>query len=115
MSQNYSDLLTEEGRQFIEELSTALKNRDSIEPIAEEYSITEFQGGSGGRKILPLPDSLVIHESLGEPDSGSYFVVKVSGEPLPHNYREIKVWESDSDLALSRRYGLPSLGPRICV
>lgn len=91
MSQNFNELLTEEGRQFIEELSTALKNRDSIEPIAEEYGITEFQGGSGGRKILPLPDFLVRDESLGEPDSESYFIVKVSGEPLPHNYREIKV------------------------
>jgi hypothetical protein len=98
MSQNYSDLLTEEGHQFIEELSTALKNRDTIEPIVEEYGITEFQGGSGGRKILPLPDPLVKDESLGEPDSGSYFVVKVSGEPLPHNYREIKVWEKACEL-----------------
>ncbi|WP_277556213.1 hypothetical protein [Halobaculum limi] len=98
MSQNYSNLLTEEGKEFIEELSTALKNRDSIEPIVEEHGITEFQGGSGGREILPLPDSLVKDDSLGEPDSESYFVVKVSGEPLSHNYREIKVWEKACEL-----------------
>jgi len=98
MSRNYNNLLTEEGKKFIEELSTTLQARDSIEPLAEEHDITRFRGGSGGREILPLPDSLVKDEFLGQSETDTFFVIKVSGEPLPHNYREIKVWEKACEL-----------------
>ena len=100
MSQNYKDLLTEEGIKFVEELSTTLQKRDSIEPLIEEYGITKFRGGSGGREALPLPDSLVNDVFVAPSETETFFVVKVSGVPLPHNYREVKVWEKACELGL---------------
>lgn len=98
MSQNYNDLLTEEGKEFIEKLFTTLQSGDSIDPLAEEHGITKFRGGSGGREILPLPDSLVNDTFLAQSETETSFVVKVSGKPLPHNYREVKVWEKACEL-----------------
>lgn len=103
MSQNYNDLLTEEGKEFIEELSTTLQARESIESLIEEYGITKFRGGSGRREVLPLPDSLVNDAFVAPSETETFFVVKVSGEPLPHNYREVKVWEKACELGLEHK------------
>ncbi|WP_128906774.1 hypothetical protein [Halorubrum amylolyticum] len=98
MTQNYQELLTEEGKEFIDKLSSSLRKNQSLDPLIEEYEITEFRGGSLGRRVLPLPDTLVQNGFLGQSDTETYFILKVSGKPLPHNYREIKAWEKACEL-----------------
>lgn len=98
MNQNFQELLSKKGSEFIEELSTTLEKRNSIDTLAQEQGVNKFRGGSGGREVLPLPDSMVHGEYLPESETETSFVIKVSGKPLPHNYFEIEVWKKACEL-----------------
>lgn len=92
MVENYDELLTSEGHEFIQKLIEGLQEH-TVDTVKDEYGVEEFRGGSLGRRILPLPDEYVEDSFLGTTDLDTFFVLKVSSEPLPHNYREIQVWK----------------------
>ncbi|WP_246989470.1 hypothetical protein [Halorientalis marina] len=98
MARNHQELLTDQGERFVEELCSVLYNDEKVEAFIESYGIKEFTGGSLGRRIFSFPNSLAQDDSIGDIDLETFYVIKASGKSLPHNYREIKVWQKACDL-----------------